>query len=64
MGDFNGDELLFPAREKDVALMSGGAWKHMGATPFQDDSETLERFIFPIHANATSLSKVEDVPVH
>ncbi|KAI1424261.1 hypothetical protein F5Y12DRAFT_459955 [Xylaria sp. FL1777] len=44
IGDFSGTELLFPAKEKDLALMSGGAWKHMGATPFQDDTETLRRF--------------------
>ncbi|KAI1147038.1 FAD/NAD(P)-binding domain-containing protein [Nemania diffusa] len=45
MGDFNGSELLFPAKEKDLALMAGGAWKHMGATPFRDDTEALQRFI-------------------
>ncbi|KAI1749019.1 FAD/NAD(P)-binding domain-containing protein [Xylaria castorea] len=45
MGDFNGTELLFPAKEKDLALMSGGAWKHMGATPFQDDAESFQRFL-------------------
>ncbi|TGJ77598.1 hypothetical protein E0Z10_g10673 [Xylaria hypoxylon] len=44
IGDFSGTELLFPAKEKDLALMSGGAWKHMGASPFQDDTETLQRF--------------------
>lgn len=57
MGDFNGNELLFPAREKDVALMSGEAWKHMGATPFQDDTETLQRFISPIRGDTSPLSK-------
>ncbi|RWA08573.1 hypothetical protein EKO27_g6540 [Xylaria grammica] len=44
IGDFSGTEMLFPAKEKDLALMSGGAWKHMGATPFQDDTESLQRF--------------------
>jgi hypothetical protein len=43
--DFNGTELLFPGKEKDLTLMVGGAWKHMGATPFRDDTETLRRFI-------------------
>ena len=43
--DFNGTEFLFTAKEKDLALMSGGAWKRMGATPFQDDSEDLQRFL-------------------
>ncbi|KAF2972042.1 hypothetical protein GQX73_g1608 [Xylaria multiplex] len=45
IGDFSGTEMLFPAKEKDLALMAGGAWKHMGAIPFQDDSETLEKFL-------------------
>ncbi|KAI0404089.1 FAD/NAD(P)-binding domain-containing protein [Xylaria palmicola] len=45
MGDFSGTELLFRAKEKDVALMSRGAWKHMGAVPFQEDSETLKKFL-------------------
>ncbi|KAJ8123982.1 hypothetical protein ONZ43_g194 [Nemania bipapillata] len=45
IGDFNGTELLFSAKEKDSALMAGGAWKHMGATPFQDDTAALQRFI-------------------
>ncbi|KAI1817026.1 FAD/NAD(P)-binding domain-containing protein [Poronia punctata] len=45
IGDFNGTEMLFPAKEKDVALMSGGAWKHLGATPFEDDTEALRRFL-------------------
>ncbi|KAI1365111.1 hypothetical protein F5Y08DRAFT_304897 [Xylaria arbuscula] len=44
IGDFGGTELLFPAKEKDLALMSSGAWKHFGAAPFQDDVETLQRF--------------------
>ncbi|KAI0418190.1 hypothetical protein F5X98DRAFT_363240 [Xylaria grammica] len=44
IGDFSGTEMLFPAKEKDLALMSGGAWKHMGATPFLDDTESLQRF--------------------
>ncbi|KAI0543648.1 FAD/NAD(P)-binding domain-containing protein [Xylaria curta] len=43
--DFNDTELLFTVKEKDLALMSGGAWKRMGATPFQDDSEDLRRFL-------------------
>ncbi|KAI8627489.1 FAD/NAD(P)-binding domain-containing protein [Xylariaceae sp. FL1651] len=43
--DFGSTELLFRAKEKDIALMSGGAWKHMGATPFQDDTEALQRFL-------------------
>ncbi|KAJ5471087.1 FAD/NAD(P)-binding domain-containing protein [Penicillium desertorum] len=29
-------ELLWPTKEKDLALMSAQAWKHMGATPFED----------------------------
>ncbi|KAI1117855.1 hypothetical protein F5Y14DRAFT_447797 [Nemania sp. NC0429] len=58
VGDFSGTELLFPAREKDVALMSAGAWKHMGGTPFQDDTETLLRFMSPTRAGASSLSEV------
>ncbi|EEP82858.1 predicted protein [Uncinocarpus reesii 1704] len=29
-------ELLFHAKEKDIALMSEGAWRAMGATPFED----------------------------
>ncbi|KAI0969054.1 hypothetical protein F4678DRAFT_178756 [Xylaria arbuscula] len=45
VGDFSGTELLFPAKEKDLALMAGGAWKHMGATPFLDDTEILQRFL-------------------
>ncbi|KAI1294111.1 hypothetical protein F5Y03DRAFT_320354 [Xylaria venustula] len=45
IGDFSGTELLFLAKEKDLALMSGGAWKHMGATPFEDDTEILQRFL-------------------
>ncbi|KAI0423973.1 FAD/NAD(P)-binding domain-containing protein [Xylaria sp. FL1042] len=45
VGDFSGSELLFPAKEKNLDLMSGGAWKHMGATPFQDDTESLQRFL-------------------
>ncbi len=44
IGDFNGTELLFPAKEKELDLMSGRAWKNLGATPFQDDTETLQRF--------------------
>jgi hypothetical protein len=42
--DFSGTEFLFTAKEKDITLMSRGAWKHMGATPFEDDTEALERF--------------------
>ncbi|KAI0205992.1 FAD/NAD(P)-binding domain-containing protein [Astrocystis sublimbata] len=45
IGDFSGTELLFPAKEKDVPLSSQGAWKLMGATPFQEDSKTLQRFL-------------------
>ncbi|TRX95915.1 hypothetical protein FHL15_003057 [Xylaria flabelliformis] len=45
MEDFNGTELLFTAKEKDLALMSRGAWKRMGATPFQDEAEDLRRFL-------------------
>ncbi|KAI1451621.1 FAD/NAD(P)-binding domain-containing protein [Annulohypoxylon moriforme] len=29
-------EFLFPAKEKDVALMSAGAWHKLGAKPFED----------------------------
>ncbi|KAH8160680.1 hypothetical protein CIB48_g7567 [Xylaria polymorpha] len=45
VGDFSGTELIFQSKEKDLALMSGGAWKHMGATPFRDDTEDLKRFL-------------------
>ncbi|KAK5625483.1 hypothetical protein RRF57_001199 [Xylaria bambusicola] len=45
IGDFDGTELLFSTQDRDLALMSGGAWKHMGATPFQDETETLQRFV-------------------
>ncbi|KAI8953266.1 hypothetical protein F4801DRAFT_576720 [Xylaria longipes] len=45
VGDFNGTECIFSAKEKDLALMSGGAWKNLGATPFQDDTEVLQRFL-------------------
>ncbi|KAI3325355.1 FAD/NAD(P)-binding domain-containing protein [Xylariaceae sp. AK1471] len=45
VGDFSGTELLFPAKEKDIALMSRGAWRHMGATPFQEEAEALQRFL-------------------
>ncbi|GAP85205.1 putative apoptosis-inducing factor 2 [Rosellinia necatrix] len=45
VGDFSGTELLFPSKEKDVALMAGGAWRHMGATPFQEDAVALQRFV-------------------
>ncbi|KAJ3579675.1 hypothetical protein NPX13_g900 [Xylaria arbuscula] len=45
IGDFGETELLFPAKEKDLALMSSGAWKHFGAAPFQDDTTALQRFI-------------------
>ncbi|KAI1347884.1 hypothetical protein F5Y01DRAFT_307198 [Xylaria sp. FL0043] len=45
VGDFSGSELLFTAKEKHLDLMSGGAWKHMGATPFQDDTTTLQKFL-------------------
>ncbi|KAJ2967712.1 hypothetical protein NUW58_g10385 [Xylaria curta] len=44
MEDFSGTELLFPAKETDLALMSAGTWVHMGATPFEDDTEILKRF--------------------
>ncbi|KAI0803455.1 FAD/NAD(P)-binding domain-containing protein [Xylaria sp. FL0064] len=43
--DFSGSELLFSAKEKDLDLMSGGVWKHMGATPFQDDTTMLQKFL-------------------
>ncbi|KAI1959269.1 hypothetical protein LOZ58_004540 [Ophidiomyces ophidiicola] len=29
-------ELLFSGKEKDLALMAGGAWKNMGVKPFED----------------------------
>ncbi|KAJ5593231.1 FAD/NAD(P)-binding domain-containing protein [Penicillium hordei] len=29
-------ELLWPTKEKDLALMSAKAWRRMGATPFED----------------------------
>nr|KMM69653.1 hypothetical protein CPAG_05967 [Coccidioides posadasii RMSCC 3488] len=29
-------ELLFHAKEKDIALMAEGAWRNMGATPFEE----------------------------
>ncbi|KAI0474233.1 FAD/NAD(P)-binding domain-containing protein [Xylaria cf. heliscus] len=45
VGDFSGTELLFASKDKDQTLMVGGAWKHMGATPFQDDTEDLQRFL-------------------
>lgn len=29
-------ELLYFSEETDLALMCDGAWKNMGATPFED----------------------------
>lgn len=34
------NELLFPSAETDLALMSDGTWKKMGAEPFVDTTET------------------------
>ncbi|KAI1370762.1 FAD/NAD(P)-binding domain-containing protein [Hypoxylon crocopeplum] len=37
-------EFLIPAKEKDVALMAGGAWHKLGAKPFEDnESEFLSK---------------------
>jgi hypothetical protein len=36
-------ELLFPAEEKDLALMCDGSWRHWGATPFEDNFETNDK---------------------
>ncbi|KAL7622745.1 hypothetical protein AAE478_006423 [Parahypoxylon ruwenzoriense] len=42
VGDGN-TEFLFPTKEKDVALMAKGAWKKLGARPFEDDDSFLSR---------------------
>ncbi|KAI5860064.1 FAD/NAD(P)-binding domain-containing protein [Durotheca rogersii] len=36
-------ELLFRAKDKDVALMVDGVWKRLGATPFEDDDTFLSK---------------------
>jgi NADH dehydrogenase FAD-containing subunit len=32
-------ELLFPAKEEDLALMCDGSWRYWGVTPFEYDYE-------------------------
>jgi NADH dehydrogenase FAD-containing subunit len=32
-------ELLFPAEEKDLALMCDGSWRHWGVIPFEESVE-------------------------
>ncbi|KAI0847456.1 FAD/NAD(P)-binding domain-containing protein [Daldinia vernicosa] len=36
-------EFLFPAKEKNEALMAAGAWHRLGAKPFEDDGEFLRK---------------------
>ncbi|KAI1494188.1 hypothetical protein F5X96DRAFT_35473 [Biscogniauxia mediterranea] len=36
-------ELLFRSKEKDIALMSARAWKQLGAKPFEDNSEVMDK---------------------
>ncbi|KAI2606322.1 FAD/NAD(P)-binding domain-containing protein [Hypoxylon fragiforme] len=46
VGDGN-TELLFPRKEKELALMSAQAWRKLGAKPFEDDEA---EFLSKIHA--------------
>ncbi|XXH04276.1 hypothetical protein Hte_010690 [Hypoxylon texense] len=36
-------EFLFPAKEKDEALMAAGAWHKLGAKPYEDDGSFLSK---------------------
>ncbi|KAI5920985.1 hypothetical protein F4810DRAFT_680490 [Camillea tinctor] len=36
-------ELLFRTKEKDIALMSAHAWKQLGAKPFEETSEIMDK---------------------
>ncbi|KAI0596171.1 hypothetical protein F4775DRAFT_594603 [Biscogniauxia sp. FL1348] len=36
-------EILFRTKEKDIALMSAHAWRQLGAKPFEDTSEIMDK---------------------